>query len=153
MARTRRTVTRRAVTARTAARRARKLAAEAAAKPVKPKKADSPETIGQARVWQRKKHRYEIAGLCSGCASVAAYGHAEGFQIQPNPCSRCQPLVDKFPNNGPRGSKWRKILDKLEYMTEEKLSAWLDAHWPDEDLSEKCEHPWCATTGYKWERV
>lgn len=88
---------------------------------------EAPETIGQARVWTRKCRRYEIAGLCSKCAAQAAYGHAQGFNEIKDPCATCQPLVDAFPGAGPKGSKWRKILDKLEYMSEEELSDWLDA--------------------------
>ena len=90
------------------------------------------ETIGQARVWQRKCRRYELAGLCDRCAATAAWGHAEGFgtldKAKRVPCAICQPLVNGFPHRGPRGSKWRKILDKLEYMTAEELGAWLDEH-------------------------
>lgn len=152
MARTRRTVTR-PVSARTAARRARRLQAAATAKQTAERRADRPETLGQARVWQRKNGRYLIAGLCTVDAATAAWGHAEGFQHLPPPCSRCQPLVDKFPNAGPRGSKWRKILDKLEYMNEETLGAWLTAYEPDDYVADRCDHAWCESTGYAWEKV
>lgn len=120
-------VPQRAVTARTMARRARKVEA-AKAERAHARRAEAPETLGQARVWDRKRNRYLIAGLCPPCAAQAAYGHAEGFQDIRNPCAVCQPIVNTFPNAGPRGSKWRKILDKLEYMSEEQLSEWIDAH-------------------------
>lgn len=127
------------VTARTLARRARQQAArqeaEAAHRGERTKR-DAPETIGQARVWSRKCHRYELAGLCDRCAATAAWGHAEGFGTLDKagrlPCVTCQPLVNAFPHKGPRGSKWRKILDKLEYMDFDTLCAWLDEHEPVE---------------------
>ena len=126
-----RSLSARPVTLRTAKRRARlaeqSAATEMAKKRLEVRRAEKPETLGQARVWQRKSGRYQIAGLCHRCAAQAAYGHAEGFQNIKDPCETCQPTVDGFPTPGPRGSKWRKILDKLEYMTEEDLSNWLDA--------------------------
>jgi hypothetical protein len=139
MARTRRTAVTRQVSARTARNRARRLASleqqRKAARQVR-EGPRPPETMGQARVWQRKCHRYELAGLCDRCASAAAWGHAEGFGALEKsgrvPCDQCQPLVNAFPSPGPRGSKWRKILDKLEYMSEESLGEWLDAHEPKE---------------------
>lgn len=147
MARSRSARTTRAVTARTAARRARKLAAEQAARPIKANTRAEPETLGQARVWSRKRNRYMIAGLCDACAAHAAWGHAEGFQHLPPPCSRCLPLVAKFPHPGPRKSPWRKILDKLEYFDEADLDSWFEAHCPDVVISENCDHAWCADTG------
>lgn len=140
MARVRRSTTAtRQVTARTAARRARKrLALEQSREQARRGREGPrpPETTGQARVWQRKCLRYELAGLCDRCAAFAAWGHAEGFGTLEKsgraPCAQCQPLVDKFPTPGPRGAKWRKILVKLEYMDEERLGAWLDAHSPEE---------------------
>ena len=109
-------------TIRRRSRAADALAAERAQKA----RAEQPETIGQARVWTRKCHRYSIAGLCPRCAAQAAYGHANGFADIKDPCSDCQPLVSAFPTPGPKGSKWRKILDKLEYMSETELNEWLD---------------------------
>lgn len=129
--RNRTTATRQTVSLRTAKRRARQAEASAATelakKRLEVRRAEKPETLGQARVWQRKCGRYRIAGLCDRCAAQAAYGHAEGFQNIKDPCETCQPTVDGFPTPGPRGSKWRKILDKLEYMSETELSNWLDA--------------------------
>lgn len=115
-------------TIRRRSRKAEELAAERARKAAEAKRrAEAPETIGQARVWTRKCNRYTIAGLCSVCAAQAAYGHANGFGEIKDPCATCQPLVNTFPTPGPRGSKWRKILDKLEYMSEAELGAWIDA--------------------------
>lgn len=128
----RRVTTRKTVTARTMKRRARVAAAEAAAKEHAKRHGAEPETLGQARVWARKARRYEIAGLCPRCATQAAYGHANGFNVILDPCTTCQPIVNSFPHAGPRGSKWRKILDKLEYMSEAELGAWLDTHAPEQ---------------------
>lgn len=127
----------RPATARTMARRARRVEAEnSALTPRDRRKRSAPESIGQARVWQRKCHRYELAGLCDVCASAAAWGHAEGFQLLERsgriPCNKCQPLVSRFPQQAFRGSKWYKILDKLEYMKTDQLAEWLRAHAPKE---------------------
>lgn len=121
----------RPVTARTAARRARQQQEALEAK-TSTSRTSMPETMGQARVWQRKQGRYDIAGLCHTCSSHAAWGHALGFQRIPDPCETCQPIVKCFPHAGPRGSKWRKILDKLEYMTVDQLSEWLDKYTPED---------------------
>lgn len=124
----------RPVSARTAARRARAAQAEQAQKETSKTRRKEPETIIQARVWERKCNRYILAGLCEVCASAAAWGHAEGFGTLERagrvPCADCQPFVSKFPKQAFRGSKWFKILDKLEYMDAETLEIWLDAHWP-----------------------
>lgn len=122
----------RPVSERTLKRRQRQAAAATANATQRKRHGAEPETIGQARVWQRKQGRYELAGLCPTCASQAAWGHALGFQKIKNPCSQCQPFVSRFDTPGPRGSKWRKILTKLEYLTEEQLGAWLDDHYPEE---------------------
>lgn len=124
----------RPVSARTAARRARQREAEETSftsattrggRPTRP-----PETLGQAHVWSRKQRRYMIAGLDEVCAAHAAWGHAEGWAILPwDPCEVCQPIVNAFdtPSAHP---KWRKCLTKLEYMSPEELSDWIDDHEP-----------------------
>lgn len=121
------------------ARRARQAAAEQAAAQATThtiggrQRRREPETLGQARVWERKCRRYLLAGLCDLCAAHAAWGHAEGWQNLPwEPCAKCQPFVDLFPSPGPKGSRWRKILVKLEYMSEADLGEWLDEHYPEE---------------------
>lgn len=81
-----------------------------------------PEGLGQARTWDRKKQRYVLAGLCEPCAAKAAWGHAIGFQKIEDPCVSCQPIVNAFPDEGPRGSKWRKCLIKLEYMDPDQIA-------------------------------
>jgi hypothetical protein len=110
------------VTRRTAARRARKHEAAAIAKEKAKQVRLEPESIGQAKVWQRKLRRYQLAGLCDACAAQAAWGHACGFQKIRNPCIECQPLVNSFPDPGPSGSKWRKCLVKLEYLSEQEIA-------------------------------
>ena len=117
----RRKTTTQTVTRRTAARRARKHEALAQQREQARQRVVEPETIGQARVWERKFHRYQIAGLCNACASQAAWGHAMGFGKIKDPCAECQPIVNAFPNDGPRGSKWRKCLIKLEYLSEAEV--------------------------------
>lgn len=118
----------RPVTARTMARRGRIAERQRIEQQAEARRHDGPETLGQARTWDRKCRRYVLAGLCHKCAAQAAYGHADGFQKIHDPCDTCQPIVASFDTPGPRGSKWRKILTKLEYMDEEALGAWIDAH-------------------------
>lgn len=116
----------RPVSARTAARRARKRIAEEQ-QPFGESRTQLPETIGQARVWERKNRRYLIAGLCEIDAAHIAWLHSEGFgKTKWTPCAACQPIVDRFPTPGPKGSKWRKLLVKIEYYDEEQLDAFLD---------------------------
>jgi hypothetical protein len=110
----------RPVTRRTAARRAKRHEAAVIAKDAA-KKPTEPEGLGQVRVWDRKKKRYLIAGLCERCAAQAAWGHAIGFGKIEKPCSVCQPLVNEFPDEGPKGSPWRKVLIKLEYLSEAEV--------------------------------
>jgi len=75
-----------------------------------------PETLTQAKVWSRKHRRYLAAGLCETCAAQAAWGHAVGFQKIHDPCKECAPIVALFDTPGPRGSKWRKCLIRLESL-------------------------------------
>jgi hypothetical protein len=127
----RRTVVRRkatgSVTARTAARRAARRQTETiqvrAARRVG---GDEPESVTQARTWDRKYRRYLVAGLCHPCAAKASWGHSLGFQKIDDPCAKCQPIVNQFATPGPEGSKWRKVLDKLERsVTREEMEALL----------------------------
>lgn len=103
------------VTARTARRRARIVQAEEVAKATQRNKPRPAESMSQAKIWDRKNKRYIIAGLCFTCAAQAAWGHALGFEKIKDPCTECQPIVNGFETPGPRGSKWRKCLIKLEY--------------------------------------
>lgn len=108
------------VSARTMRKRARKTRAIEAEKTVanaagRTKRHTEPETIVQARTWDRKRVRYLIVGLCPSCAAHAAYGHALGFGNIPDPCAECQSIVDTLPTPAGRKLKWRKQLQKLEY--------------------------------------
>lgn len=110
------------VTARTAARRARVAEAEHTSTSTKSRKHPEPESVSQAKVWDRKYRRYQLAGLCSTCAANAAWGHQCGFGEISDPCPECQPTVNAFDTSGPRGSKWRKCLVKLEYLSEAEIA-------------------------------
>jgi hypothetical protein len=117
VAASRRNVVRRPVSARTQKRRARRLVEVQAKREQAARREVQPESIAQARTWERKNKRYRRAGLCHTCASQAAWGHQCGFGKITDPCPECLPIVAAFPTPGPRGSKWRKLLIKLEYMT------------------------------------
>lgn len=71
-----------------------------------------PETVSQARTWQRVRDHYRSTGLCDRCAAQAAWAHQDhGDQwvtIHP-PCPRCAPIVATFPDRTPSGS-WRKCI-------------------------------------------
>lgn len=64
-----------------------------------------PETLSQARTWERCKGIYLDAGLCHACASQAAWGHQVGFRRVKSPCDECAPVVASFPV--PKGRVWR----------------------------------------------
>ena len=113
--RTRRAVT--GVSTRTMKRRARKVEAAKIAGTRRKASGTSPETKAQARAHARKQKRYRRLGLCHACAAQAAWGHQCGFQKIHDPCPACQGTVDAFPTPGPRGSKWRKCLIRIEYMS------------------------------------
>lgn len=114
--RTRRAVT--GVSTRTMKRRARKVeAAKIAGERRKRSSRDNPETKAQARAFERKRRRYRRVGLCHACSAQAAWGHQCGFQKINDPCAECLPIVAAFPTDGPRDSKWRKVLIRVEYMT------------------------------------
>jgi hypothetical protein len=105
------------VSARTAKRRAKRLELAQSKRSTSARRETQPETMAQARAYTRKKKRYRRLGLCDVCASQAAWGHQCGFNKIHDPCERCLPIVAQFPDAGPRGSKWRKCLVKVEYMT------------------------------------
>jgi hypothetical protein len=111
-----RRATSRAVTARTMKRRFQRQGELAERRRAARARPIQPETPTQARVWDRKYKRYIVAGLCLICAAQAAWGHSIGFGNINDPCDECQPLVNEFDTPGPRGSKWRKCLEKLEYL-------------------------------------
>jgi hypothetical protein len=64
-----------------------------------------PETLSQARTWERCKGIYLDAGLCHACACQAAWGHQLGFRTVKPPCEACAPVVASFPV--PKGRVWR----------------------------------------------
>lgn len=77
-----------------------------------------PETISQARTWDRVKTLYLRDGLCHACAAQAAWGHQLGFGYVVNrpwgdsarikaPCRVCAPIVATFPVARPNG--WRSF--------------------------------------------
>lgn len=114
------------VSARTAKRRAKRVAAAAEQRrQLREGRKREPETLTQAKVYDRKVRRYRNAGLCETCAAQAAWGHAIGFQKIHDPCKRCAPIVALFDTPGPRGSKWRKCLIRLETLDPVDVAAYL----------------------------
>lgn len=66
-----------------------------------------PETRSQARTHDRYARAYLDAGLCSGCAYQAAYGHQLGFANVRPLCGRCVAVAAKFPTAKANG--WRAL--------------------------------------------
>lgn len=69
---------------------------------------DRPESPGQARCWETVRGKYVAAGLCSGCAAQAAWGHQNGFANIAPPCSGCAPVVTGFDRPAGLDSPWRR---------------------------------------------
>jgi hypothetical protein len=72
-------------------------------------KRDKPETPRQAATWENVKNRYVEAGLCTGCAGQAAYGHQLGFTRIKDPCDNCRTVTlpdDLIKRHGDRGVLW-----------------------------------------------
>jgi hypothetical protein len=113
----RRNVVRKGVSNRTMKRRAARREEVQSKREQSARRSTKPETMAQARAYDRKVRRYRRLGLCGACASQAAWGHQCGFGKINDPCTECAPIVAAFPDAGPRGSKWRKCLLKVEYMT------------------------------------
>lgn len=67
-----------------------------------------PETVGEARTWQKTLTRYRADGLCHRCASQAAWGHQNGFSLIRPPCDECAPIVATFPMPAGKDSPWRR---------------------------------------------
>ena len=70
---------------------------------------DPPETMEQAKEWDRRKSAYVRAGLCHPCAATASYGHQLGWhRTQYPPCVDCVPVVATFPQEtvDPAWRKW-----------------------------------------------
>jgi len=66
------------------------------------------ETLSQARTHDRYARAYRDAGLCSGCAYQAAYGHQLGFGVVRPPCEGCAATVASLPSGKANG--WRALI-------------------------------------------
>ena len=66
-----------------------------------------PETIHQARDWDRYKNTYLAGGLCHRCSAQAAWGHQCGFTLIRPPCEECVLLVAALPERA-AGAVWRR---------------------------------------------
>src|SRR5699024_126212 len=58
---------------------------------------DPPETLRQAQRWDSAVARYAHAGLCTPCASQAAWGAQIGYSRVRPPCEECAAAVAEFP--------------------------------------------------------
>lgn len=69
---------------------------------------DKPETMAQARDFERRRDGYWRLGLCHKCACQASWGHSLGFSRVHPPCTECTPIVAGLPKGEPNG--WRSVL-------------------------------------------
>lgn len=71
------------------------------------RQAQEPETVDQARNWDRVNRLAVRFGLCFSCASQYAWGVQGGFASVRPPCPECAPLVATLPS--PRVNGWRSV--------------------------------------------
>jgi hypothetical protein len=64
-----------------------------------------PETMSQAKSWQRVCRLAEEAGLCPRCATQLAWGAQRGFASVREPCAACTVVMLGWPVQRPNG--WR----------------------------------------------
>lgn len=69
-----------------------------------------PETMAQAKRWEKVNQRYLKKGLCVKCASQASWGHQLGFKnVEHDPCETCRPIIDSFPVEHRMNTAWRSM--------------------------------------------
>lgn len=73
--------------------------------------AAQPETLDQARHWDRQMARYARVGLCGRCSSQAAFGHQMGWKQAQPPCGECLALVQTF-GGVEKANGWRILPSK-----------------------------------------
>lgn len=66
-----------------------------------------PETIGEARNFERVKNNALRFGFCAACASQLAWGHQNGFGSLRPPCADCAAMSRALPAVKPNG--WRTV--------------------------------------------
>lgn len=66
---------------------------------------DKPESLSQAREFDKTRNHYRRLGLCTRCAPQAAYGHADGFTSVRPPCPECAGVVTAMPQK--EAGHWR----------------------------------------------
>ena len=73
--------------------------------------ADAPETMAQARAFQKVNAQALRFGLCPTCAAQIAWGTQLGFaRTTREPCQTCTPLVALLPVAKPGG--WRTVVGR-----------------------------------------
>ncbi|GIG37933.1 hypothetical protein Cpa01nite_33140 [Cellulomonas pakistanensis] len=77
-----------------------------------------PETIEQARTWERVKNHALAFGICHACAAQLAWGHQLGFaETTRPPCDSCLAVVAQLPLQKLNG--WRSVSGRAV-----RASAW-----------------------------
>ena len=71
-------------------------------------RARQPETLAQARTFDRINRHALAYGLCWSCAAQLAYGHGLGFATVRTPCSPCVLVIATLPKPQPNG--WRSVV-------------------------------------------
>lgn len=84
-------------------------------------KVDPPETLAQARRWDRAHAWYLRAGLCGRCASQMAWGHQIGWGRVHPPCESCLLIIGTFPLIQVNG--WRSVPKQGRTAREWRIGA------------------------------
>jgi hypothetical protein len=103
-----------------------------------------PETLSQARTFDRLNRRYLAVGLCYRCAAQAAYGHQLGFALSHQPCERCAPLVAELPTKRVNG--WRSLAAERPEKSDSDVNA---AAAPTQDTREGQDAPENGSDGLR----
>ena len=83
---------------------------------------DPPESLRQARRWDAACSRYTRAGLCSRCASQAAWGGQIGYSRVHAPCEACAPIIADFPG-AEHVNGWRSLPEMSRDQRPQRDSA------------------------------
>jgi hypothetical protein len=72
------------------------------------RKAAQPESITQARKWDRDKRAALAAGVGDACAAQYSWGVQVGFRLSRPPCADCAPIVNVAPGTE-KPNSWRRL--------------------------------------------
>lgn len=68
-----------------------------------------PETLRQARDWQKTKDHYLLDGFCDTCSVQAAFGHQIGFSQVAHVCTGCRGKRPTYRWAGEQAHRWSGV--------------------------------------------